>query len=147
MRDHAYVLNVDGAVVRDGEYLLVERAAEKGHAAGTLAFPGGRVEQGPGSEDTFESTARRELREEVGIEVGAVQYVCSSTFEDDRGTRCCNVVTLCEQVGGEAHARAADEVAAVRWVTPAEIVAHEDAPDFLSEYVDRIEAVRGTPKV
>jgi len=142
MRDHAYVLNVDGAVVRDGEYLLIERAAGKGHAAGTLAFPGGRVEQDPGGENTFETTARRELREEVGIEVGAIQYVCSSTFEDDRGTRCCNVVLLCEHAGGEAHPRASDEVAAVRWLSPEEIAAHEDAPAFLSGYVDRVETLR-----
>lgn len=143
MRDHAYVLNVDGAVVRDGAYLLIERAAEKGHAAGALAFPGGRVEQPPGGEDTFEATARRELREEVGIEVGGVEYVCSSTFADDRGTRCCNVVMLCEHAGGEAHPRASDEVAAVRWLTPDEIATHEDAPAFLSAYVDRVEAHRG----
>jgi 8-oxo-dGTP diphosphatase len=139
MRDHAYVLNVDGAVVRDGEYLLVERAAAKDHAAGALAFPGGRVEASPGVADPIEATARRELREEVGVEVGDVEYVCSRTFEDDRGTRCCNVVTLCERVGGEAHPRATDEVAAVHRLSPAEIAAAEDAPRFLSAYVDRVE--------
>jgi hypothetical protein len=57
----------------------------------------------------------------VGIEVGGAEYVCSSTFTDDRGTRCCNVVMLCEHAGGEAHQRASGEVAAVRWLPPDEI--------------------------
>jgi 8-oxo-dGTP diphosphatase len=141
MRDHAYVVNVDGAVVDDGEYLLIERGEDKAHASGLLAFPGGRME-GTGRDAPLEQTAARELYEEVGVTVGAVEYVCSSTFESDEGARCLNVVTLCEQVGGEAHPRADDEVAAVHWLTPDQVRAHDDAPPFLVEYVERVEQVR-----
>ncbi|MFC7769614.1 hypothetical protein ACFQS5_12840 [Salinirubellus sp. GCM10025899] len=41
--EHALAVNVEGAVVRDGPYLLVERVAEEEHAGGLLAFPGGKV--------------------------------------------------------------------------------------------------------
>jgi 8-oxo-dGTP diphosphatase len=141
MREHAYVVNVDGAVVRDGEYLLIERGADKAHASGQLAFPGGRME-GVGGDAPIEQTAARELYEEVGVKVGAVEYVCSSTFESDEGTRCLNVVTLCEQVGGQAHPRADDEVAAVHWLSPDQLHSHPDAQPFLLEYVQRVEAFR-----
>ncbi|ELZ74813.1 mutT/NUDIX family protein [Haloferax larsenii JCM 13917] len=141
MNQYAYVVNVEGAVVRDGTYLLIERAAEEEHAAGMLAFPGGKVEQPPGHSAPIESTARREIDEEVGVEVGSVEYVHSRTFEAV-GTQCINVVTLCEYEGGEAHARAPDEVAAVHWLSPEEIRDHDDAPEYLKEDVERIEAYR-----
>lgn len=140
MQEYAYVVNVDGAVVRDGEYLFIERGADEEHAAGVLAFPGGKVEQPPESGDAIRETARRELFEEVGIEVGAVEYVTSATFEADDGTRCLNVVTRCEHAGGEAHPKAADEVAAVHWLSPDELGAHEDIPAYVEAYVEQVEA-------
>lgn len=142
LAEYGYVVNVDGAVVRGDEYLLIERGGDETHAAGTLAFPGGKLEAPPETEDAIAETARRELREEVGIEVGAVTYICSSTFESDAGTPCLNVVTLCERVGGEARVRDPHEVAAVHWLAPADLRDHPDAPPYLLDYVDRIEAVR-----
>lgn len=144
MDANTYVVNVEAAVVRDGEYLLVERAADEEHAAGLLAFPGGKVEQPPGGEDTIEATARRELDEEVGVRVGTVESVASRTFAADDGTPCLNVVTLCAYRGGEPRVREPEEVAAVHWLTPAGIRAHDDAPPYLDADVGRIEAVRGT---
>lgn len=142
IEEYGYVVNVDGAVVRDGEYLLIERGDDEDHAAGMLAFPGGKVEQLPGGDEPIRETARRELAEEVGVDVGRVEYVTSSTFEADDGTPCLNVVTLCEYVGGEVHVKATDEVAAVHWLTPAEMRAHDEVPDFLLAYLDAVEAVR-----
>lgn len=80
MEDYTHVVNVEGAVVRDGEHLLVERAADEAHAGGLLAFPGGKVEPPPDGDASIEATVRRELSEEVGVEVGTVEYVHSRTF-------------------------------------------------------------------
>ncbi|PSQ19941.1 NUDIX hydrolase [Halobacteriales archaeon QS_8_69_26] len=143
MEEYAHVVNVEGVVVRDGEYLLVERSPAANHATGSLAFPGGKVEHPPDEDgDAVEATAVRELREEVGLAVGGVQYVHSRTFEADDGTPCINVVTLCEDVEGEAHPRATDEVTAVHWLPPGAIRAREDVPSFLERDVDRVEALR-----
>ncbi len=51
--------------------LLVRRAHEP--ARGLLAFPGGFVDDGESAEDGL----RRELREEIGIEVGALEFLAS----------------------------------------------------------------------
>ena len=56
-----YVVNVEGAVVRDSEYLLIERAADEEHAAALLGFLGGKVGTVPGINGPIGTTARREL--------------------------------------------------------------------------------------
>jgi 8-oxo-dGTP diphosphatase len=145
MNEFLYLVNVDAAVVRDGDYLFIERAADEAHAGGSLAFPGGTVEQLPGAEATIESTAMREVAEEVGVDVGGVDYVHSRTFETDGGTPCINVLTLCEHSGGDAHPRATDEVAAVHWLSPDALRDRTGVPAFLLADVDRIEAHRTDP--
>lgn len=142
MDEYRYVLNVEGVVVRDSEYLLIQRAAAEEHAGGSLAFPGGKVEASPGTSDPIEATARRELLEEIGIRIGAVEYVCSRTFETETGLECVNIVTRCEHIGGEPSPREPDEVADVVWLSPEAIAAHEKAPDYLKADVARIESLR-----
>jgi len=148
VEEYAFVVEVEGAVVRDGEYLPVERAADGAHAGGLLAFPGGKVEPPPDGDASVEATARRELAEEVGGEVGTVEYVHGRPFTTDGGTSCVNVGTLCVDEGGEcgdegggARARAPNEVAAVHWLSPDEVRDHPDT-GVLERDVERIEAPR-----
>jgi 8-oxo-dGTP diphosphatase len=144
LEEYGYVVNVDGVVVKDDEYLFIERGENEDHAAGLLSFPGGKVEQSPGGTETIEKTAARELNEEVDVEIGDVEYICSTTFEADDGTRCLNIVVLCEFVAGDAHPRASDEVAAVHWLSYDEIKARTDIPEFLEHFVDCTEEVRNS---
>jgi 8-oxo-dGTP diphosphatase len=167
MDAQSYVVNVDGAVVRDGRYLLVERAASEDHAAGTLGLPGGTVEptdesgvgsgghgdgsgergRGTSGMDLIQRTAVRELREEVGLAVGHVEYVASAAFTADDGTPCLTVVTLCEDVRGEASPQEPDEVAAVHWLDPEAVVERPDVPAFTERDVRRVERHRtGRPR-
>ena len=65
----SFVVNVEGAVEKEGRYLMIVRGADVAHAPGALSFPGGKVEAADGPDDALESTLRREIREEVGVEV------------------------------------------------------------------------------
>lgn len=57
-----------GVLIRaDGAFLLTSRPPGKVYA-GYWEFPGGKVEPG----ETVEQALRRELREEIGLEIGAV---------------------------------------------------------------------------
>lgn len=142
MDEYGYVVNVDGAVYRDGEYLLIERAADEDHAAGVLGLPGGKLEVPPGERDALEATVRRELREEVGVAVDRVAVVTSGTFESDGGTECLNVVCLCEYADGEARPVATDEVASVEWVSLAALDERSDVPGYTEADLRAADATR-----
>ncbi len=71
-----YYFNAGSAVATfvtraDGRWLFIRRARDPGQ--GKLAPPGGFVDLG----ETAENAVRRELREEVGIELEQVEFLCS----------------------------------------------------------------------
>ena len=59
-----------GLVFRDGKLLITRRSAGA-HLAGLWEFPGGKREPG----ETFKQCLRRELREELGIEVQVLALI------------------------------------------------------------------------
>lgn len=137
-----YIVNVEGAVCDGDRYLLVVRGPAEDHAAGMLALIGGKLEERDGY-DALESTLRREIREEAGVEVAAeMVYVHSNVFATDDGTLVTDIVFLCRYAGGEPRIGDPGEVAEIRWMTAAEILADPDAPPWLKISIERAERVR-----
>ena len=60
---------VNAVIVRSGRILLTQRRADKDFAF-TFECPGGKVE---GDHENHHSALRRELKEEIGIEVDAIR--------------------------------------------------------------------------
>lgn len=137
-----YVVNTEAAIFRDGEYLLAERSPEEDHAPGTLSLIGGKVEAGETGTQVLERTVRRELREEVGVEVDTVEYVTSKAFVMDTGAPVVNVVFLARHDSGEPRPLEPEEVAAVHWMTPESVLGDDDVPPFTRHYVERVEDTR-----
>ena len=137
-----YVVNVDVTVVRDGAFLCIERGADEEHAPGALGFPGGTVEPADGGRDVLETTAHREVREEVGVDLAdPMVYVQSNAFEADFGGSVLNVLFLCRHAGGEADATA-DEVAATHWLTAEAVADHPETPAYTRRQVELSERRR-----
>lgn len=94
-----------------GEYLFVVRDVEP--RRGCLDFPGGFVEEG----EDFEQTTRRELKEELGIEIGKLDYL--STHQDDylfeKITYKTSGVTYTGKLPPNAKLKPADDVAGVEF--------------------------------
>ena len=129
---NTFVVNVEGAVEKEGRYLMIVRGADVAHAPGALSFPGGKMEVADGPDDALESTLRREIREEVGVEIeDEVRYVYSRRFDTDDGRQVVGVTFLCRYRSGTPSADPA-EVQDVRWMTPEEILA-EAPPWFRPE--------------
>ncbi len=63
-------------IFRDGKVLLARRKGS--HGAGAYAFPGGHLEYG----ESFEACARREVREECGIDIQNIQFLFVANILD-----------------------------------------------------------------
>jgi 8-oxo-dGTP pyrophosphatase MutT (NUDIX family) len=138
-----YLVNVEGAILGEGRYLIILRGPGESHAPGGMAFPGGKVEGAGGADDVLEETLRREIREEVGIEVEEeMAYLQSSAFVTDGGEPVVDVVFLCRHRGGTPRADDPDEVSAIEWMTAAELLADPRIPPWTQRSVRRAEEVR-----
>src|SRR4051812_305151 len=112
------IIRVTAAVIARGPALLVcQRPLEKRHG-GLWEFPGGKCEPGESDADAI----RRELREELGVEATDVE--APEVEIGDPGSRYL-IVFLPVRVAGEPVAL---EHAALRWGTPAELMALPLAP-------------------
>jgi 2-amino-4-hydroxy-6-hydroxymethyldihydropteridine diphosphokinase len=138
--DKRFVVNIEGAIYQAGRYLMVIRGEAEDHAAGALAFVGGTIEGGP-ADDVIEATLRREIREEVGLEVAELQYVCSKLF-GSLDEPVVNLVFLCRYTQGEVVIGDPGEVASVTWLSASEIRQHPACPPWLPDYLQAVESKR-----
>lgn len=120
---------------------MIVRGADVSHTPRALSFPGGKVEPNDGPDEAFESTLRREIPEEVAVEIGdEVVDVDSRRFDTDDGRQALNVTFLCRFRSGTPTANT-DEVKSVRWMTVEEIL-REARPWFKPAKMQRIEEAR-----
>ena len=136
-----YIVNVEGAIVKDGRYLMVVRGEEE-YAPGGLSFPGGKVEAAGSADDVLEEMLRREIAEEVGLQVHAEMACLRSSAFVAEGNPVADVVFLCRWTSGEAVAADPAEVAAVRWMSAAEAIAHPETPPWTRLSLEMAERVR-----
>jgi 8-oxo-dGTP pyrophosphatase MutT (NUDIX family) len=139
-----YIVNIDAAILGpDGRYLMIVRGAGESHAPGALALPGGKVERAGVVRDIFEDTLRREIQEEVGVEVRPpFVYVESGAFIADDGDPVVDVLFLCRYASGEPVVTDEAEIAAVRWMAPEDILRHPQAPDWTQHSIELVEKKR-----
>lgn len=113
---------VAGFVTRDdGRALFIRRAREPGK--GRLAPPGGFVDIG----ESAELAARREIREEVGLELEELTFLCShpNTYPYDGVTYPVLDFFFTARASNADSAQALDDVAGFAWLDPS-AVAPED---------------------
>lgn len=135
-----YAINVDVALHRDDQWLLIVRGAGEAHAAGQLSLVGGTFEVTEPGSDVLERTARREVAEEIGVDLTGVDlvYVESTFFTTDAGEPVLNTVFAAHLPGGADPVIAApDEVAAVRWSTLSALEADGSCPTWTTQSLRR----------
>ena len=92
-------------IVRDGRVLMARRMS--GQRPGWWGWIGGKLEFG----ETLQDCAKREAREEAGVEVGNLRLLCISSIivEDQHWI---DVEFLGDILSGEPHTAAPDELTA-----------------------------------
>ena len=115
-------------ILRDGRYLITQRASGS-HLEGLWEFPGGKRHPGESLEDCL----RRELREELEIEVSVGEKVHETSWEDPE-RRVVLHFFRCVMVEGTV---TPTEGQAFRWVPPREL-ARYDFPPADAELISEI---------
>lgn len=138
-----FVVNVEGAVYRSDQWLMITRSEEEAHAAGLLSMVGGTIDHADPNDSTIELALRREFREEVGVEIDDyLHYVESKTFISDAGRHVLDIVMLGEYRSGEPTAIDPAEVAEVKWMTTEEIVSSSLTPPWIAQSIRKAHGLR-----
>lgn len=124
------VIDVVGAVIRDGARFLVgQRAADKAQG-GLWEFMGGKIEAG----ETPEQALARECREELALEIENERIVDSVVHEYPEKTVRLTLIECAPKSGSTATALEHQEI---RWVTLSEMRQLPFCPAD-SELIDRL---------
>lgn len=97
-----HIVAVTGIVVKNGKYLITKRNLNKKAFPGKWTVPGGKLEMADyihEKKDTtehwynvLENVLKREIKEEVGLEIENISYLVSMTFL--RGEEPCLIISL-----------------------------------------------------
>jgi 8-oxo-dGTP diphosphatase len=143
MRANLYVVNVEAAILSDGKWLLAKRSETEEHAPGVLSLIGGKVESDIFDNNILEKTLKREVLEEVGIEIhDAMSYVKSCLFIANDGQLVLDIVFLCYYKFGEAAVLQPDELSSVIWMTLEDVMADQKIPSWTKESLKLADALR-----
>jgi 8-oxo-dGTP diphosphatase len=135
-----YAVTVCVLIQRGDTWLLVVRAPDVAYAPNMIGMIGGHVEVCRPLADVLEATARREVTEEVGLDLSQVtlRYLESEFFITDRGERQITVTFTAQAPSGiEPYVNAADELIEVGWWTLADLEADPRCPSWLPPLIRR----------
>ncbi len=105
--------SVTAAVIEEGGRVLVARRRKGDRCEGRWEFPGGKVEPG----ETPEESLKRELHEEMGIDVAVGERLCVCPFQAGEA-RMELLVYRTRIVSGKIVCHDHEEV---RWIEPGEL--------------------------
>jgi len=126
-------------VHRDETWLLGLRAPGLAYAPGRLGLIGGHVEADAPAARVLEETGRREVAEEVGLDLTEVPltYVESEYFVTEGGERQVTVTFLAPAPAGQEPRADASELTEVGWFTADQAAADPRCPEWLPDLLRR----------
>lgn len=121
---------VTAIIYKDGKYLITKRSPTKKRFPNRWHVPGGGLEVDDYINDkpttkegqwyfSIEKTLRREIKEEVNLEIEKPQYLLDITFIGGDGTPCVVLSYYAKYKSGEVRLEDEDSVD-YKWVTPEE---------------------------
>jgi 8-oxo-dGTP diphosphatase len=135
-----YAVTVCVLIRRGNTWLLVLRAPGVAYAPNVIGMIGGHVDVSDPEAGVLEATARREVAEEVGLDLSQVPltYLESEFFITGTGERQITVTfTAPAPPGDEAYVNAPDELVEVGWWTLDDLDADARCPPWLPDLLRR----------
>ncbi len=144
MGSELYAVTVCVLIRRRDTWLLVVRAPEVTFAPNMIGMIGGHVEVTETEFGVLEAAARREVAEEVGLDLSdlPLTYLESEFFTTPGGERQITVTfTAAAPPGDEPCVNAPEELAEVGWWTLSDLEADPRCPAWLPDLLRRAAAV------
>ncbi len=117
---------ITAIIVKDGKYLITRRSPKKKRFPGMWTVPGGKMETSDYLQlpkdtkyywyNVLERTLRRELKEEVGIEVNNIEYVTSLATVHADGSPSLVISCMADYISGDIKLQE-DELDQHAWVS------------------------------
>src|SRR6185369_16550479 len=95
MSDEKPEVGIGVLIFKDGKILLGKRKSK--HANGVFAPPGGKLE----FMESFEDCAKREVREEAGIEITNLRFICLRNSKEYTPKHWVNIGLAADWLSGE----------------------------------------------
>jgi 8-oxo-dGTP diphosphatase len=135
-----YAVTVCVLIHRGNSWLLVVRAPGVAYAPNMIGMIGGHVDVTRPLAGVLEATARREVAEEVGLDLSEarLRYLESEFFMTDGGERQITVTFTAQAPPGvDAYVNAPDELVEVGWWTLDDLEADPRCPPWLPALIRR----------
>jgi 8-oxo-dGTP diphosphatase len=135
-----YAVTVCVLIQRGDSWLLVIRAPDVTYAPGMIGMIGGHIDVTRPVADVLEVTARREVAEEVGLDLSEtrLRYLESEFFITDGGERQITVTFTAQAPPGiEPYVNAPHELVEVGWWTLNDLEADPRCPPWLPLLIRR----------
>lgn len=108
-----HVVFCEAWIRKEDKFLVAKRSLDDDQAAGAWAVPGGKVDMEV-EQDIVERTLKREVKEEVGLEVKNPVYFSSDSFIRSSGHNVVVLSYLLDYVSGKA--KPLEDQEEVKWV-------------------------------
>ena len=140
MDAEVYAVTVCVLIQRGDTWLLVVRAPKVAYAPNMIGMIGGHVDVARPQADVLEATARREVAEEVGLDLSELRlrYLESEFFLTDAGERQITVTFTAQAPAKiEPYVNAPEELVEVGWWTLDDLEADPRCPSWLPALIRR----------
>jgi len=112
MSDRIVQVGMGVFIFKNGKFLMGKRSAP--HGRGTWAVPGGHVEFG----ESFEDTAKREVKEETGLEITNVRFgAVTSDFFESTDKHYITIWMLSDYISGKPVVKEPEKYVDQKWVS------------------------------
>jgi 8-oxo-dGTP diphosphatase len=109
MKQERPKVGVGVLVLKDGKILMTQRKGS--HGAGEYAYPGGHLEFG----ESFEECARREVREEAGVEIDNIKFLRVANVTKYQGRHYIDIALSATWKSGEPQVLEPEKATSWQW--------------------------------
>ncbi len=115
---------------------MVKRSIKETHSGRKWSFVGGKVENPSSSSPVLEQTLKREIKEEVDVEVeNKILYLTSSFFITDNNDTVIDIIFFCNYKKGDLKIANTEELSEVEWMTSEEVLSHNEVMAWTKNYL------------